>query len=561
MLKKLVLVMLVMLFITANAYAAKNDVHPFTEIPPIVKGACSQAGSVTLTFENATEVSPSVAEIIGRLSPGVTLCQPIDVYVRIADGTSTVGAPKTTGVVQQEFKAIGVGGKDVVFRVVGAVGTDEIRILPLNGTLEANNTGMKIVLFNSEGNFTDGEMLDATKVGYNASTGDFFNATTGAVLAGAPLNNNEALRVMGVDNSLCVQTAADYAAHEVRIYLESAPKVYTFSPADSVIAIVGTKPISEVPQKKALTAPVPLAGDQGGASGCDKSYYNATGMCETYDAGMFGHYALHSGSGFQAGIYLLEMEILVNGAGGDKGAYFAALPQGIQLAKNRAQMIQAYVNTAALGSIERFLGTGATTMAAPVPGCVRADDEKITKIRGEMVLTPAMIAAMEYLRFDVPTIAVLGLAAGDIVTLKVTLKRGRCQTVYSGSRNLFTMVDKCSSAAPAGSLFFPYFAGTADGYWNGMALVNSGAADANATLTIVEENGNKGTLELIVPAGGMVVKLVENLPKEAGFVANPANTSPMGAVRCYISVAAVGGNLNGFAMMADGAQSMGYTVP
>lgn len=89
MLKKLVLVMLVMLFITANAYAAKNDVHPFTEIPPIVKGACSQAGSVTLTFENATEVSPSVAEIIGRLSPGVTLCQPIDVYVRIADGTST----------------------------------------------------------------------------------------------------------------------------------------------------------------------------------------------------------------------------------------------------------------------------------------------------------------------------------------------------------------------------------------------------------------------------------------------------------------------------------------
>ena len=88
-------------------------------------------------------------------------------------------------------------------------------------------------------------------------------------------------------------------------------------------------------------------------------------------------------------------------------------------------MIQAYVNTAALGSIERFLGTGATTMAAPVPGCVRADDEKITKIRGEMVLTPAMIAAMEYLRFDVPTIAVPGLAAGDIVTLKVTLKRGR----------------------------------------------------------------------------------------------------------------------------------------
>ena len=39
-------------------------------------------------------------------------------------------------------------------------------------------------------------------------------------------------------------------------------------------------------------------------------------------------------------------------------------------------------------------------------------------------------------------------------------------------------------------------------------------------------NAVKRLIELIVPAGGMVVKLVENLPKEAGFVANPANTSP-----------------------------------
>lgn len=563
MLKKLVLVMLVMLFITANAYAVKNDVHPFTEIPPIVKGACSQAGSLSLTFENATELSPKVAEVVGRLSPGVTLCQPIDMYVRIADTTSTVGAPKVSGVVQQEFVATGEGGKDVVFRVIGSVGSDEIRILPLNGTLQANNTGMKIVLFDSEGNFTNTELVDASKVNYNASEGEFRNATSGAIMNTAAMNAAEALRVMGVDNALCVLAAADYAAHEVRIYLESAPKVYTFSPADSVIAIVGTKPISEVPQKKALTAPVPLAGDQGGASGCDKAYYDATGMCETYDAGMFGHYALDSGTGFQQGTYLLEMEILVNGAAGDKGAYFAALPTGIQLVANRAQLTQAYTDTASLGNIQKFLGSGATTMLNPVPGCVRSDEEKITKVKGEMEVTAAMVGpAIKFLRFHVPTIAVPGLAGGDVVTLKVTLKRGRCQTVYSGSRNLFTMVDKCSTtAAPAGSLFFPYFAGTADGYWNGMALVNPGAADANATLTIVEENGNKGTLTLTVPAGGIVVKLVEKLSDEAGFVADAANTSPMGAARCYISVAAEGGNLKGFAMMADGAQSMGYTVP
>lgn len=556
MMKKLVLCLLLMFCVTASAYAAKNDVHPFTEIPPIVKGVCSQAGSLTLTFENATVFNATTAEVIGRLSPGVTLCQPIDMYVRIADGTDTVGNPRTVGVVQQEFIAAGVAGRDVVFRVTGNVGSDEVIIVPLNGTLEANSTGMKFVLFNSEN--STGELLDASLVNYDVANGRFLNATDGSVLAGPALTNNPAIQVAPVKNSLCVLTPPDYSSHEVRIYLESAPKTYTFSPADSVIAIVGSKTISEVPAKKPLMALVPAAGHQGTASGCDKSYEDGSGMCEGYDSGLFGHYAVETGSNFLPGVYEMEMELLVNGAGGDKGAYFADLPHGPQLGKTKAFLTGAFTETVALTEVKKFLGTGAATMAAPTPGCTRADDQKITRITAAIRLEPAHVKGMKIWRFSVPTISVPGLTAGDVVSLKVTLRFGRCQVVYGGSRNLFTMVDACSSTATPGVLFFPYFAGTADHYWNGFALVNSGADKVDATLTIVEQDGKKGSLNVTVPAEGMFVRLVEDLPAEPGFTG-----TAKGAGRSYMTVEfAGGGNLKGFAMMADPkGTSMGYVVP
>lgn len=563
MMKKLVLAVLMMFCITASAYAAKNDVHPFTEIPPIVKGVCSQAGSLTLTFENGTIFNPETAEIIGRLSPDVTLCQPIDMYVRLNDTISTVGAPRTTGVVQQEFVATGDAGADIVFRVTGAVGSDEITIVPLNGTLQANNTGMKFVLFGSES--STGELLDPSKVSYNASNGTFYNAT-GKVDLGDPDLNATALQIPAIQNSLCVKTTADYASHEVRIYLESAPKIYTFSPADSVIAIVGTKPISEVPQKKALTAKIPAAGDQGGISSCLKGYETAClkgyetalGMCESYDGSLNGHFALSSGTGFLPGVYQLEMEVLVNGAGGDHGAYFAALPGGLQLVKKDTDLTGAFVATSPLDDKVTYLGTGAVTTLSPTTSCVPADDEKITKVTGQVTLLPAQTKDMKYLRFNVPSIIVPGLKAGDVVSMKVTLRQGRCRVIYDGARALFTMVDECSTTATPGTLFFPYFAGTDDGYWNGIALVNPGTTDATATLSIVEENGNKADLTVTVPAEGMFVRLVEALSLEPGFTPDAGNVGPMGAARSYITVK--GSGLSGFAMMADGAQSMGYVV-
>lgn len=556
MMKKLVLCLLLMFCVTASAYAAKNDVHPFTEIPPIVKGICSQAGSLTLTFENATVFNATTAEIIGRLSPGVTLCQPIDMYVRIADGTNTVAAPRTVGVVQQQFIANGVAGRDVVFRVTGSKGSDEVIIVPLNGTLQANNTGMKFVLFNSEN--STGELLDASLVNYDVVNGRFLNATDGSVLAGAALTSNPAIQVKAVDNSLCVLTPPDYNSDEVRIYLESAPKTYTFSPADSVIAIVGSKSISVVPAKKpTMTALVPTAGHQGTASGCDKSYEDGKGMCESYDSGLFGHYAVETGSSFLPGVYEMEMELLVNGAGGDKGAYFADLPHGPQLGKAKAFLTGSFAETVALTDVKKFLGTGEVTMAAPTSGCTRADDQKITRITAAIRLEPAHVKGMKVWRFSVPTISVPGLAAGDVVSLKVTLRFGRCQVVYGGSRNLFTMVDTCSSTATPGVLFFPYFAGSDDGYWNGFALVNSDAGEVNASLTIVEQDGKKGSLNVTVPAEGMVVKLVEKLHEEAGF-----DGSAKGKGRSYMTVESTGGSLRGFAMMAnDKGESMGYVVP
>lgn len=561
MMKKLVLALLLMFCITASAYAAVNDVYVRTENPVITKGACSQAGALSLTFDNGTTITgTNGTEVIGRLSPSVTLCQPIDFFVRVPNGNYT---SKTNGTVQGDFNAIdGSANAGVVFRVTGTVGSDTITITPLNGTLNATSSagvrGMKVVLFNV--NNAPGELLDATKISFNSTNGEFYNSTDDPIVIADLDNPNATFQATAVQNSLCILAPADYANHEVLIYLESAPKVYTFLQPNNVIAVVGTKPpVSLYPEKAKLLAELPSSGDQGTASGCDKDYENATGMCgKPYDTGKFGHFAVQTGVDFPAGVYEVEMEILVNGATGDNGAYFGEDTEGLQLSATTTPLTAAFAATGNFTVTNRFLGNTNPTLKTPVLGCVRDDDQKITRMVGTVTLSHAQVKDIRFMRFNVPSIAVPGVKAGDVVSLSVTVRQGRCSVIFSGERDLFTIVAKCPTTVTPGALFFPYFAGTDDGYWNGIALVNPSATDVNATLNIVEVNGNKAELTVTVPAEGMFVRLVEALSLEPGFAPDAGNTVPMGAARSYITVK--GSGLSGFAMMADGAQSMGYVV-
>ncbi len=561
MLKKLLLAVLLVFCITAGAYAApENNVQVQTDNPPVPKGACGQAGSLSLTFANKTEVNPVNGTIIARLTPGVTLCRTVDFYVRIADNTSK--AAKLGGVIQGNFTAIGVVGADVTLRVKGVMGAGELSIMPLNGTLRSGDNEMKIVLFDEKA-APAGELLDASVVSYNSSNGKFYNSTKVGALGGADFNEAQH-NVAAEDNVLCVAVPDAYAAGTVQLYLESVQKLFTFLKPDNVIAVIGGGITAKFvdPKIPNLTAPLAEAGDQAAAATCDKEYETGTGLCTpNYAAGKRGHLAIDLGAPLAGGLYTIEMEILVDGVSGDHGAYFAAAEQGIQLAdKVNPTLTNPFGPTGTYKNKGYFNGETKVS-GTPTGGCTREDKEKITKFRGTVDLKAADVAGKKYLRFNVPTIAVPGLTATDVVSVRVALRKGACKTLFEGTRELFTMVKACSEAAGTGALFFPYFAGTVGNFWNGLALVNPGSEEVNATLEIVEEKGNTGKLTLTVPAKGIVVKLVENLSKEPGFQAGGNNTGEMGEARSYINVKTTGGNLKGFAMMSNGGDSMGYTVP
>lgn len=561
MLKKLLLAVLLVFCITAGAYAApENNVQVQTDNPPVPKGACGQAGSLSLTFANKTEINTTNGTIVARLSPGVTLCRSIDFYVRIPHNTSEKA--KAAGALQGNYTAKDAGGKDVVLRVKGAMGVGEIFITPLRGVLTAGDNEMKLVLFNEKA-APVGELLDASAITYNSTSGEFHNSTKAGALTGADFDELQH-NVSAEDNVLCVSVPESYTLDTVSLYLESVKKLFTFLQPDNVVAILGGGITAKFvdPKVPNLTAPLPEAGDQGSATGCDKSYEDATGLCGTPYAGTKkGHLSIDLGAPLDEGIYTAEMEILIGGASGDHGAYFAAAPTGIQLAEKVADLTGAFAPIGLKKKVQYFNGVTKVT-GSPKSGCdPREDYEKITKFRFVVELNAADVKDKKYVRFNVPLIAVPGLNAGDVVSVKVALRKGSCKAIFEGTRELFTMVKNCGDSASTGALFFPYFAGTDDGYWNGFALVNSGADDVNATLEIVEQKGNTGSLNMTVPAKGIVVRLVEELSKEPGFEPGKNNTGEIGKARCYINVKTTG-NLKGFAMMAnDAGQSMGYTVP
>lgn len=254
-----------------------------------------------------------------------------------------------------------------------------------------------------------------------------------------------------------------YAAGTVQLYLESVQKLFTFLKPDNVIAVIGGGITAKFvdPKIPNLTAPLAEAGDQAAAATCDKEYETGNGLCTpNYAAGKHGHLAIDLGAPLARDLYTIEMKILIDGVSGDHGAYFAAAEQGIQLAdKVNPTLTNPFGPTGTYKNKGYFNGETKVS-GTPTGGCTREDKEKITKFRGTVDLKAADVAGKKYLRFNVPTIAVPGLTATDVVSVRVALRKGACKTLFEGTRELFTMVKACSEAAGTGALFFSYFAGT-----------------------------------------------------------------------------------------------------
>lgn len=130
----------------------------------------------------------------------------------------------------------------------------------------------------------------------------------------------------------------------------------------------------------------------------------------------------------------------------------------------------------------------------------------------------------------------------------------------TGESASYLSVHDDASTTNASSLYFPYFTALngQDGYWNGLAIINKEEQDVPATLRILEESGNVGTLEIVIPSRSMYVAELSSIIPEIQRVSGEHS---FGTTRCaVIATLHNPAKLQGFAMLSrpDTGESAGY---
>jgi hypothetical protein len=127
-----------------------------------------------------------------------------------------------------------------------------------------------------------------------------------------------------------------------------------------------------------------------------------------------------------------------------------------------------------------------------------------------------------------------------------------CCEIYLGELSC------CETAASncQDTLIFPYLPKTA-AYWYGMAITNTSNKTGNVTVTLYENDGDKATVTVSVPANSTKI-----IPNDALVVtADSTGSKVLGDGQSYAKAVTSGFAASGFGMMAkiaDGTSSMGY---
>ncbi len=395
--KKLSLIAALIAFfaMTAVTFAANTAKITVTSEPITWKAQCDKAGAISFAFDhNTTFVSGDI--ITGDLPMNVSLCKDIDfiagIYRAGADplpynvttnfnnGTVTMAPGNIQSVPAGNYFTLPSIGTDtlgpltgdgfltsvnggVVFWVRGTVGSQRVTIKVLSDgpvrnevdevdlinlpsiTFSANNpadVNSKMVL----------NILDQ-KV-YASASGLYTDRNNGLGPAGT-----YDIAVVPAENTMCINVShPDFNGESVTISFDSNGDQYTWIPSNPQIAHV-------VPQQLISFAscvnpecgyiPTPLPGSEGNPAGSCYPINNEAGYGIVAGTGYAtvsdGYCALThrnnrmilqnvSGMGFDAGLYQVQLEILVNGHNGDQGAYFAG-PIGYAAATTLTQACEA----------------------------------------------------------------------------------------------------------------------------------------------------------------------------------------------------------------------------
>ena len=282
----------------------------------------------------------------------------------------------------------------------------------------------------------------------------------------------------------------------------------------------------------------------------------------------------------------IRLTMLVNGVAGDNlGAYWADtaaaanIEFGSYAESSETCTDTAYLSLGTGGLTDRHFGMGkyykangvdevaATYLgtACVVPAVSRAVVVNTNVDSGYLITADDVLNKLSRWWIILPEMRVDSnvLKANDVISVRIeTLDQasgGICATCRATCVCVIDVAKMCPTSDISGSTtcLFPYFTSTSaatpdNPYWNGIAIVNTGAKTGSAVLTVYQQDGRTGTFTTPLIAGhGMYVAALENI----GF-----SGTGLGDMPVYISVSSTFSSLDGFAMIANSVsgESMGY---
>ncbi len=584
----------------ATSSFAVNKVQMTLTSPTIYKAGCEKIGSTTYSFDGASVITAGDWWYMD-LPENVTLCKSYNfVVVGMNDGavnpnvyinTAVVDPYTKVGFNNADLSSMAAGsigplttggttatyaltGGNMAFLVKGTTGSRRVSIYALTNsgqtptmtahadgtiqlkifdgkawsktdTLAPNQTRILLDL-DADGVYGEVNYLGGTSVLDEVIGGD----NTTAVTAGEPY----------VENTLCSSNALMSGQYLYTSYASKSDK-FTFSGDSQIAHTAASGAISLKACKGAESFDIALESGQSAAA-CWFAYDNiavaANGdYCATGWAALGQRFLIEATAGF--GDIDDKYSVTAQITSPTDGVYFSAAP-AVTLIKSTED--ECTVAGAASGALfTAYQGSTLATGYAPTTCTVNTGYrvDKVVQTDASVFKTDDGATSYDTIFVDFAAFSYGStlVAAGEEVTVQLSLDRYPCGTIFTGSRTIGTFVTSCSSASTS-TLRYPWLPGTAAaGWWGGFVITNFGTNSGVAVLTYRDSSGNTATYTTPAVAANA---LWVNSAVTAADLTNTIAASPYDPALNYSVSAACAFTAKGFAFTGNGTEGVGYSV-
>jgi hypothetical protein len=559
--------MVALLFCAGQAFAADRVEVKVVSEPIAYHAACDKGGGFSLEWDSGSTLADGdVITIDLPTNPAtgerVTLCNSFDIEISPAGVNSFFNgaAPGNIQTAAAPFidptgASTVAAGNGIFFRIVGVAGAQRVTVYILGDPTGVGGDILqvgaapndKVILY-----FMDQRINGAPYVPPGEGVWLYGTATPATIAA----------------NTLCINVT-QWESGVVLVNMDSAADKFTFIPSNPQIAHIGAAvPYAWATCKGAIVGNIIIGGRvvQGMDTCVAFDFETHAGYCANHFGatraiiqGLTGPFPLAN--------YQVMLQILVNGATTAKGVFWS----------NEVVNADGYddLNTVCAAAAPLVMPVGAQPnyqyweangITAVAPGNVEAPHANVCDVglaaRATILKTDqstlSIAGTNDFLWVDMPALNydLDEIAAGDVVTIRVTVLRYPCGTLFTGDIMIGTF--GCALAPITTGLLYPYFT-EADSakWWNGVAIDNLGAVANGFTIYIYENDGDQGTYTHVSLAGRhQFVDLWSNI---IPLAVQTAGTGTLGDSTFY-AVACCLFNAHGFAMIGDQitGEALGY---